>query len=133
MTHGSAIRSALGANPRRIVGEVFSRAIVQLVSGTRLGLGLGIVVVGGALFAHGPGPVVGIATVILIMGLSACGRPVSRALRIQPTEALREGGAENGARRTTAEPHEPHPLVSSSRKSAELEERAQRCSNLAII
>lgn len=42
--------------------------------------------------AQGPGPIVGIAASILIVGLIACGKPVKRALRIQPTEALREGG-----------------------------------------
>ena len=37
-------------------------------------------------------PIVGITALILIMGLIACGKPMGRALRIQPTEALREGG-----------------------------------------
>ncbi len=91
-TREIGIRTALGAHPRRVAGEVFSRAILQLAVGTFLGLGLGILGSGRSLFAQGPGPIIGIATVMLIMGLIACGAPVGRALRIQPTEALREGG-----------------------------------------
>ena len=91
-TREIGIRIALGANPRRVVGEVFSRAIAQLALGTILGLGFGILALGEQLFAQGPGPSTGIAALILIMGLIACGKPVSRALRIEPTEALRADG-----------------------------------------
>ena len=91
-TREIGIRTALGANPRRVVGEVFSRAIGQLAVGTFLGLALGVVGTQGRLFAQGPGPVAATTGLILIMGLIACGRPVSKALRIQPTEALRDGG-----------------------------------------
>ncbi len=91
-TREIGIRVALGADPRRVVGEVFSRAIGQLAAGTFLGLGLGYVGAGGTLFTEGPGTILGIAALILIMGLIACGKPVRRALQIQPTEALREGG-----------------------------------------
>ena len=90
-TREIGIRTALGANPRRVVGDVFSRAFGQLALGTFLGLGFGILALGDELFAQGPGPSIGIAALILIMGLIACGKPVRRALRIQPTEALREG------------------------------------------
>ncbi len=91
-TREIGIRTALGANPRRVVSEVFSRAILQLAVGTFLGLGLGFAGTNGRVFTQGPGPIVGITALILIMGLIACGRPMRRALRIQPTEALREGG-----------------------------------------
>ena len=91
-TREIGIRTALGANPRRVVSEIFWRAIGQLAVGTVLGLGIGFVVTRGTVFEQGPGPIVGITALILIMGLIACGRPMSRALRIQPTEALREGG-----------------------------------------
>ena len=47
---------------------------------------------GDLLFQYGPWAPMGIAGIMLIMGLAACGNPVSRALRIQPTEALRDGG-----------------------------------------
>ena len=95
-TREIGIRTALGANPRRVVGDVLSRAIRQLGVGTLLGLGLGFVgtafFTGVTPFEQGPGPIVGITALIFIMGLIACGRPMRRALRIQPTEALREGG-----------------------------------------
>ena len=91
-TREIGIRTALGAHPRRVVGDVFSRAILQLAVGTSLGLALGYGATSGRLFEQGARPVVGIAALILMMGLIACGKPVRRALRIQPTEALREGG-----------------------------------------
>ncbi len=90
-TREIGIRSALGAHPRRVVSEVFSRAILQLLLGTSLGL-VPLMGPGDRLFEHGPWPAIGIAGIMLIMGLTACGNPVIRALRIQPTEALREGG-----------------------------------------
>jgi ABC-type antimicrobial peptide transport system permease subunit len=42
-------------------------------------------------FRHGPGLILAVATLIVAMGLIACAYPLRRALRIQPTEALREG------------------------------------------
>ena len=90
-TREIGIRTALGANPQRVVSEVFSRAILQLLLGTSLGL-VPLMDAGDRLFEHGPWSAIGIAGIMLIMGLTACGNPVMRALRIQPTEALREGG-----------------------------------------
>ena len=89
-TREIGIRTALGANPRRVASDIFSRAILQLVVGTALGL-TPLMGSGDLLFQHGPWPAIGIAAVMLIMGLIACGNPVRRALRIQPTEALRDG------------------------------------------
>jgi len=90
-TREIGIRTALGAHPRRIVTDVFSRAILQLLLGTALGL-LPLMAPGDLLFQYGPWAAIGIAGVMLIMGLAACWNPMRRALRIQPTEALREGG-----------------------------------------
>ena len=90
-TREIGIRTALGAHPRRIVTDVFSRAILQLLLGTALGL-IPLMAPGDLLFQYGPWAAIGIAGVMLIMGLAACWNPVRRALRIQPTEALREGG-----------------------------------------
>ncbi len=89
-TREIGIRIALGAHPRRVVSDVFSRAILQLLLGTALGL-TPLMGPGDLLFQYGPWAAIGIAGIMLIMGLAACGKPVSRALRIQPTEALREG------------------------------------------
>lgn len=97
-TREIGIRVALGARPTRVVGEVFSRALLQVGAGTALGLGVGFAASDGpfalseGLFHHGPGLMLAIAAVILATGVIACGIPVQRALRIQPIEALRADG-----------------------------------------
>ncbi|MGW8368386.1 MAG: ABC transporter permease [Gammaproteobacteria bacterium] len=94
-TREIGIRTALGAPAARVVGAIFSRAMWQLGIGTLLGLGLGYLAadgpfaLSGGLFADGPGVVVAVALLILMMGLIACGRPMRRALRVEPTVALR--------------------------------------------
>ncbi|HEX7122010.1 MAG TPA: ABC transporter permease [Gemmatimonadaceae bacterium] len=86
-TREIGIRAALGAHPRRILTGIFSRAFLQI------GLGL---VAGSALVAlMGVGSrrevliLLGADAVMLVVGLTACAVPVRRALRINPTEALR--------------------------------------------
>jgi putative ABC transport system permease protein len=97
-TREIGIRTALGARPTRVVGDVFSRALLQVSGGTVLGLGVGFAASDGpfalseGLFRHGPGLMVAVAALILATGVIACGMPLSRALRIQPTEALRAEG-----------------------------------------
>jgi predicted permease len=94
-TREIGIRTALGARPTRVVGDVFSRALRQVAAGTALGFALGFVASDGpfalssGLFAHGPGLMVAVAALILVTVGLACGIPLQRALRIQPTEALR--------------------------------------------
>jgi predicted permease len=81
------IRAALGANPRRIIAAIFRRAMLQV--------GLGIVA-GAALvsltIARSPdalGLVAGVAASMAVAGLIGAAVPAMRALRIQPTDALR--------------------------------------------
>ena len=81
------IRVALGAEPRAIVKSVFSRAFMQI--------GLGIVA-GGAIVSltmlKSPADVKLVAMIALLMmtfGLIGSMIPAARALRIQPTSALR--------------------------------------------
>lgn len=88
-TREIGIRAALGAHPQRIVATIFSRALLQIglgvVAGSALaalaGLGSREVLI--LLAADG---------IMLITGLAACAVPLRRALRIDPTEALRAEG-----------------------------------------
>jgi putative ABC transport system permease protein len=94
-TREIGIRTALGAQPTRVIGEIFARALLQVGAGTTLGLVIGFAASDGpfalsdGLFHHGPGPILAVATLVIAMGLIACANPLRRALRIQPTEALR--------------------------------------------
>ena len=94
-TREIGIRTALGASPRRVVADVFSRALWQLGLGTTLGAGVGVlasnVFASASVLSQGPPLVLGIAALVLLLGLAACGRPMRRALTIQTTEALRDG------------------------------------------
>jgi predicted permease len=97
-TREVGIRIALGARPTRVVRDVFSRALRQVGAGTALGLGIGLAASDGpfalsdGVFHHGPELMIGIAALIVLTGVIACGIPLKRALRIQPTEALRAEG-----------------------------------------
>lgn len=89
-TREIAIRAALGANPRRIVAEIFSRVALQIGFGALTGVAL-------VLFAR-PDTVreiwlpAGLALFMLIIGLCACAVPARRALRIEPSDALKDLG-----------------------------------------
>jgi predicted permease len=94
-TREIGIRTALGARPTRVVADVFSRALRQVGAGTALGLVVGFFASDGpfalssGLFVHGPWLMIGVVALILATVGLACGIPLQRALRIQPTEALR--------------------------------------------
>ena len=88
------IRTALGADARRVLAGIFGRASAQLGAGIILGL-----IVAAALDAvSGRGMMGGRAlillpTVVAVMftvGVLAAVGPALRGLAIQPTEALRE-------------------------------------------
>jgi putative ABC transport system permease protein len=97
-TREVGIRIALGANPTRLIRDVFSRALRQVGAGTVLGLGIGFAASDGpfalshGVFHHGPGLMMAVAAMILATGIVACGIPLKRALRIEPTEALKAEG-----------------------------------------
>jgi ABC-type antimicrobial peptide transport system permease subunit len=98
-TREIGLRAALGANPRHVLAGILSRAVVLTGSG---------ITVGGALLlwsiALGAGPsgrpaedvalfarYLGVTSVVMFAAcLLACVGPARRALRINPTEALRE-------------------------------------------
>jgi putative ABC transport system permease protein len=89
-TREIGIRVALGARPGRIVAGIFSRAFLQISAGVLAGSGLAALLGLGSmrevlllLAADG---------IMLVVGLTACAVPLRRALRIDPTEALRAEG-----------------------------------------
>jgi len=89
-TREIGIRAALGASQGRIVAGIFSRAFLQISAGVLAGSGLTALKGLGSmrevlllLAADG---------VMLVAGLTACAVPLRRALRIDPTEALRAEG-----------------------------------------
>ncbi len=81
------IRQALGASPVRLLAAVFSRAILQI----GIGVALGAVLVGVALADQPRGLllVAGVSLSMLLAGALGASIPALRALRIQPTDALR--------------------------------------------
>jgi putative ABC transport system permease protein len=85
------IRSALGANPRRILASIFARATLQIGAGIAVGLicFLGVFkLTGGSVRELLPSLVL-VAGIMITVGLLASMAPARRGLRIQPTEALR--------------------------------------------
>ena len=85
-TREIGIRAALGASQGRIVASVFSRAFLQISAGVVAGTGLA------ALLGLGSREVqllLAADAIMLVVGLTACAVPLRRALRIDPTEALR--------------------------------------------
>ena len=89
-TREIGIRAALGASQGRIVRGIFARAFIQISAGVLVGTGLAALLGLGSLrdvllllAADG---------IMLVVGLTACAVPLRRALRIDPTEALRAEG-----------------------------------------
>jgi predicted permease len=87
-----AIRTALGAHPRRVLGAVFARSLGQLSAGVAVGavLATGLLAASGLSLGRSAALLTAIATLIFAVGLLAAAGPARRALRIQPMEALRE-------------------------------------------
>jgi hypothetical protein len=92
-TREIGIRIALGANPRRVLRAVFARAGRQLAGGIVAGNTIVLLI---AWRTDGLEPdlviALGIMSVVMAaIGVLACAAPARRALRVQPTEALRQG------------------------------------------
>jgi putative ABC transport system permease protein len=92
-TREIGIRLAIGANPRAVLAALFKRAAAQVGAGIIVGnllvvLTLSIVTQELALTIVA-GPMVVASLIMAIVGLVACAVPARRALRVQPTEALK--------------------------------------------
>jgi hypothetical protein len=96
-TREIGIRLAIGASPRAVLAAVFARAAVQVGIGIVLGnallppvmtaLGQAELTVGEVL-----PQMLAASGAMLLTGLVACGVPARRALRVQPTEAVKYAG-----------------------------------------
>lgn len=87
------LRAALGATQGRLLGGIFSRALILIGSGIAAGNAvlLTIASLSDELdIANIRGTLVATSALMLSVGLLACVEPARRALRIQPTDALKE-------------------------------------------
>jgi predicted permease len=90
-TREIGLRAALGATQVRLLGGIFSRAMVLVGSGVAAGnIALLALTLVGINVLNGGVALLGTSAVVLIVGLLACVEPARRALRIQPTDALKE-------------------------------------------
>jgi putative ABC transport system permease protein len=91
-TREIGIRIALGANPRRVLRTVFARAARQLGGGIIAGNSLILLLAWRADSLTADLLVSSVITSVIMaaVGVLACAAPARRALRIQPTEALRQ-------------------------------------------
>jgi putative ABC transport system permease protein len=88
-TREIGIRSALGADPRRIVLAVFSRALLQVGLGVLAGASLIFLLMGGITSSRVV--LVLVVPVLIMLGVCAlaCIVPTRRVLAVHPTDALR--------------------------------------------
>ncbi|HEU4688247.1 MAG TPA: FtsX-like permease family protein, partial [Vicinamibacterales bacterium] len=92
-TREIGIRLALGANPRHVLGNVFARAGRQLGGGIIAANSLILFLAWRADSLTADLLVSSVITslIMAVVGVLACAAPARRALRVQPTEALRQG------------------------------------------
>ena len=88
------VRTALGASPRRLLIGIFGRAAVPLLIGATAGCALALRLQSSLPIAEAggrsiPGIVAASAALMIVVGLLAVAGPARRAIRIDPTEALR--------------------------------------------
>ncbi|HUQ80619.1 MAG TPA: ABC transporter permease [Gemmatimonadaceae bacterium] len=89
-TREIGIRAALGASQGRIVASIFSRALLQISAGVVVGSALAALL--GVDSLRSVLLLLAADATMLLVGLTACAVPLRRALRIDPTEALRAEG-----------------------------------------
>jgi putative ABC transport system permease protein len=91
-TREIGIRVALGADRRRLLLSIFARPLSRFAAGVVTGVGLMVIVLGGTASLQQAGIVLAFTAVMMGVCLLACIVPTRRALRIEPTEALRAEG-----------------------------------------
>jgi predicted permease len=94
-TREIGVRVALGARPRQIILTVFKRPFIQIVLGIAVGAIIMTILVTGDHFTVHLAQLGEIGMAVAAMSffcLLACIVPTRRALRIQPTEALKDDG-----------------------------------------
>jgi putative ABC transport system permease protein len=88
-----AIRTALGAQPIRLLGGIFGRGLRQIALGVAIGVGVALLVDaaedGEALGGRAGLLLSGTVLVMSVVGLFAVLGPARRGLRIEPSEALK--------------------------------------------
>jgi len=88
------IRAALGADPRRVLMDIFGRASAQIGTGIAVGLtlaaGFDRLVPGGVMGGRGHIFLPAVAALMFTVGILAALGPARRGLAVQPTEALRD-------------------------------------------
>lgn len=91
-TREIGIRLALGARRRDVLGSVFARAARQLGGGIIAGNSLIMLIAWrtDSLTANLVASSVITSVIMAVVGVLACAAPARRALRVQPTEALRQ-------------------------------------------
>ena len=95
-TREIGIRAALGAQPRDIVRLVIGGGLGVVCAGLAVGLGLALAAsrfLESSLYsvsATDPATFAGVAAVLLVVALVAQGMPILRAMRVDPTVALRQ-------------------------------------------
>jgi predicted permease len=92
-TREIGLRAALGASPGRLLRSIFSRALTLIGSGIAAGNAVLIIVVtvsDEVALSEVATALVTTSAVMLVVGLLACVEPARRALRIHPTDALKE-------------------------------------------
>ena len=87
------LRAALGAGPRLVLSGVLSRAAAQIGVGIGIGLSVATLMMqtmeGGKADVRAAFVLLGVAAFMAVVGFAAALGPARRALKIQPTEALR--------------------------------------------
>jgi ABC-type antimicrobial peptide transport system permease subunit len=88
------IRTALGADARRVLVGIFRRAATQIGAGILVGLAvasaLDVVAGGEVMGGHAALLLPLVAAMMAVVGLLAALGPARRGLAVQPTEALRD-------------------------------------------